>query len=188
MDKGRPQPSVLYGHHASDALHLCLYACHTALQPILLARHRKDKEMIQTATAAGMAKWVQMTFRWACENFQAKYGRGELDNPLKMADHVKLQWLIKTVLAEAGKGNRSRWAMWFQGFSLDEVDLHKLQWDAYKLVIGHLIDVIAERDVAEQVLPAMEKMQRDRGEERPKRKYEDREESMWTRRTNNRPW
>ncbi len=62
MEKGRPQPSVLYGHHTADALHLCLYACHTVLQPLLLARHRKDKEMIKTATAAGMGKWVHMTF------------------------------------------------------------------------------------------------------------------------------
>ncbi len=62
MQKGRPQPSVVYEHHTADAIHLCLYACHTVLQPVLMARHRKDKEMIKTATAAGMGKWVHMTF------------------------------------------------------------------------------------------------------------------------------
>jgi hypothetical protein len=188
IEKGRPQPSVVYEHHTADALHLCLYACHTVLQPVLMARHRKDKEMIKTATAAGMFKWVQGNFRWACEIFQAQYGRGELANPLAIADHIKLQWLIRTVMAQVGKGKASRWKMWFQGFCLDEVALHILKEAAYKLVIAHLFDVIAGRDVEEQALPAMGEMQKDRGEDRPKRKNGRHEEHARTRRQNHGPW
>ena len=73
-------------------------------------------------------------------------------------------------MAKVGKGKASRWKMWFQGFYLDEVALHILNEAAYKLVIAHLFDVIAGRDVEEQALPAMGAMQNDRGEERPNRK------------------
>ncbi len=188
MRKGRPQPSVVYEHDTADALHLCLYACHTVLQPLLLARHRKDKEMIKTATAAGMGKWVQMTFAWASNIFQAQYGRGRFGNPLTVADHSKLRWLTHTVLDEGGKGKASRWKQWFQGFYLNAEDLYTLKKLAYTLVLGHIFDIIADRDVAEQGLPAMGEWQKSRSQARPKRKNEFNEERPQTPRKNRGRW
>ena len=62
-DPLRGQPEFLYTQYTADAIHLCLYACHTVLQPIFDQRHSGENR-IKTCTAEGMQKWVQNNFHW----------------------------------------------------------------------------------------------------------------------------
>jgi hypothetical protein len=62
-DSNRGNPTVFFQQRMAHAIHLCLYACHTVLQPTFDQRHSNHRRIL-TTTEEGMQKWVQRNFPW----------------------------------------------------------------------------------------------------------------------------
>jgi hypothetical protein len=151
-DSKRGNPTQLFEQHTVDAIHLCLYACHTVLQPIFDERHSGDN-MIKTCTAEGMQKWVQNNFHWLRDVCIAKYGHRELAQPIRLDDKNRLCTLIETVMQEAGKGKTSSWRQWFNGFLLDASDVIVLADEALRLLVTQVFEEETNTPLAERAMP-----------------------------------
>jgi hypothetical protein len=106
-DSNRGKPKAFFTQHTADAIHLCLYACHTVLQPIFDERH-DNRRRIKSSTEDGMHKWVQRNFHWLRDVYMEKYGHQEMAKPLGLQDMTRLYDLIGAVMKAAGEGKDGR--------------------------------------------------------------------------------
>jgi hypothetical protein len=152
FDPLRGQPEYLFTQYIVDAIHLCLYVCHTVLQPIFDERHSGENR-IKICTAEGRQRWVQNNFHWLRDIYIAKYGNLELGQPMGFKDKNRLGTLILTVMEEAGKGKGSRWKQWFNGFLLDASDVKVLADEALRLLVKQVFDEETNTPLAERAMP-----------------------------------